>query len=274
MNIYNLIKISRPRFWLYLAGPFLLGYFFGVNYLHVDYKFIYTLFYFLIPANIYLYGINDYFDSDTDVFNKKKSDKEHLLQKKEKLFLVIFLIISVLLLVPILFWSSFYGTIILCSWLLLSTMYSAPPRFKAIPFLDFFSNILYVLPAFYIYYELTNALPHILIILASFTWVWAMHLYSAIPDISADKRAKVITSAVYLGSKKSIFLCIFFWFIFSLFISIKIFPYGLVTIIYPFLGFISYFNLEEIGKIYWYFPYINGFIGFLGYLYPTLLLLV
>ena len=273
MDFKKILKISRPRFWLYLAGPFLLGYFYGLqNIADVSWQFVYTLFFFLVPANIYLYGINDYADRDTDAFNVKKTKKEHRLESKETRNLILWLVISLLFLVPIAFWSSLGGLIILGVWLALSTMYSAPPRFKAIPFIDFMSNILYVMPGFYAYFELTGSLPSLLVIVASFVWVWAMHLYSAIPDIRADKKAKLSTAATVMGSKISTWLCIFFWSVFFVIVSIKAFPLGLVTLVYPALGFYTFFNLKKIDRIYWYYPYVTGFIGFLGFVHAAFLL--
>ncbi|MCC7574870.1 prenyltransferase [Candidatus Woesearchaeota archaeon] len=266
----NIFKISRPRFWLYLAGPYLLGYFYGLYSLGVSWQFIYTFLYFLVPANIYLYGINDYFDRDTDFFNEKKTSKEHRLLFKEKKQLIIWLIISVLLLIPIFVWSSLTGSLILLVWLVLSTMYSAPPRFKAIPFLDFLSNILYVLPGFYAYFELTKQFPSLLVIIASFAWVWAMHIYSAVPDVEADKKAKLKTTALVLGQKMSLFLCVILWSVFSVIISIKASPLGALTIVYPILALYTLKNINRINKVYWYFPYVTAFIGFLGFVHASL----
>lgn len=274
MNFKKILKISRPRFWLYLAGPFLLGYFFGLaNLEQMSWRFFYTLFYFLIPANIYLYGINDYADRDTDAFNKKKTQKEHRLQKKETRKLITWLIISILLLIPILTWSTTNGIIILVIWFALSTMYSAPPRFKAIPFVDFLSNILYVMPGFYAYYELTSNLPSKWVVVAVFAWVWAMHLYSAVPDIKADKKAKLQTAATVIGEKASLLLCFGFWVIFSVIISIKTFPWGLITVVYPVISIYSFFNIKKINKTYWYYPYVTAIIGCAAFWYAVMPLL-
>lgn len=275
MNLKKILKISRPRFWMYLAGPYLLGYFYGLqNIADVSWQFAYTIFFFLIPANIYLYGINDYFDRDTDAYNKKKTQKEHRLQKKETRSLITWLIISLALIIPIITWSTTGGIIILVVWLALSTMYSAPPRFKAIPFIDFMSNILYVMPGFYAYYEITGNLPSWPVVIATFVWVWAMHLYSAIPDIKADKKAKLETAATIMGGKLSTWLCIIFWTTFSIIVSIKAFPLGLATIVYPFLGMYTLLNIKKIEKIYWYYPYITSIIGFFGFLHAALPLII
>lgn len=270
----NILKISRPRFWVYLAGPYLLGFFFGLSSLdNVSWVFFYSLFFFLLPANIYLYGINDYFDRDTDFFNKKKSGKEHRLKNKESRVLIFWLILSVLFFIPLFFFSDFIGSLILLVWFGLSTAYSAPPRFKAIPVLDFLSNILYVMPGFYAYYYITNSLPSLLMILASFVWVWAMHLYSAVPDIVADKKAKLKTSAIVFGETLSVLLCLFFWFVFFVIVSFLAFPFGLLTVVYPLLGVYSFINLRKISKIYWYYPFVTGLLGFLFFWYAAIPLL-
>ena len=274
MNIKKILKISRPRFWMYLAGPYLLGYFYGLtNLTDITWQFAYTLFFFLIPANIYLYGINDYFDRDTDAHNKKKTQKEHRLQTQETKKLIAWLAISALLLVPLITWSTPGGLILLMMWFALSTMYSAPPRFKAIPFVDFLSNVLYVMPGLYAYHEMTGTLPNNFVLLAIFAWVWAMHLYSAIPDIKADKKAKLQTAATVLGEKTSTWLCIAFWTTFTTIVIINTYPLGLVTLVYPAMGIYTLLNLKKIEKIYWYYPYITSIIGFLGFVHAVLLII-
>ena len=38
-----------------------------------------------------------------------------------------------------------------------------------------------------------------------------MHLFSAIPDIECDRAAGITTTAVFLGRKRSLLLCLAFW---------------------------------------------------------------
>lgn len=270
MNLKQLLKTSRPRFWLYLAGTYLVGYTLGLNTVF-DYnlEFVIYFLYFLIPANIFLYGINDYFDWDTDNYNPKKKEKESLLEKNQKKSLIkillITIIISIILLIPLrgLTLTSFI------IFLVLSTFYSMPPiRFKSKPIIDFSSNILYAMPAIFGYLQTGNT-PSPLIIIALFFWTAAMHLYSAVPDIVPDKKAKLKTTAVILGKKTSLLLCLIFWLI----VSIIIFKYstilGLISLAYPVLVIITFF--KDINKIYWYYPYINAIIGFIIYIYAVLI---
>ncbi|MFM7088214.1 MAG: hypothetical protein ACKOW9_01625, partial [Candidatus Paceibacterota bacterium] len=96
MTIHSILKMSRPRFWLYLAGPFLVGYTASAFSLDAfsDWRFWVLLFYFLIPANILLYGVNDLADQDTDAFNAKKDDKEGRLVDYQRKFVYTALALS------------------------------------------------------------------------------------------------------------------------------------------------------------------------------------
>jgi len=73
-----LLVLSRPRFWLYLAGPVAVGVTYGI----ADVSELFTpvtvglAAYFLVPANVFLYGVNDAFDADIDELNPKKEGRE------------------------------------------------------------------------------------------------------------------------------------------------------------------------------------------------------
>jgi lycopene elongase/hydratase (dihydrobisanhydrobacterioruberin-forming) len=272
-----ILKISRPRFWLYLAGPLMIGFIVVESNIYIFFNplFYILLFYFLLPANIYLYGVNDYFDLKTDLLNPKKDKKELRLadikkRKIIKIYSIIFLLISLVL---VLFLSNFKAQLFAFLFLFLATFYSAPPlRFKSRLFLDFISNILYVLPAFIAYSYLSNNWPSISIVLAVSFWSFAMHLFSAIPDIEFDKRAKVITSAVFLGEKKSLFLCFIFWLIFaSLIIYFNFLSYlNILFLIYPLIPLFLLIRDKKAENIYWQFPFVNAVLGFLSFWYIIL----
>jgi 4-hydroxybenzoate polyprenyltransferase len=76
----NIVRISRPRFWLYLFGPYLVGLTAGASstsdFLRLD-SILFAI-YFLLPANLLVYGINDIFDFETDSVNPKKRGYESL----------------------------------------------------------------------------------------------------------------------------------------------------------------------------------------------------
>jgi 4-hydroxybenzoate polyprenyltransferase len=267
-----IIKISRPRFWFYLAGPLMIGFisFRPDIYIFTEILFYILFIYFLIPANIYLYGINDYFDLKTDLLNPKKDKREVRLSDPKKRRLIkmyagLFLFFS---LVFIWFLPNFKAQVFALLFLFLATFYSAPPfRFKSKVFLDFISNILYILPALFVYSFLSNEWPQLAIVVAAACWAFAMHLFSAIPDIKFDKEAKVITSAVFLGEKLSFFLCFIFWMIFAFIIIYYHFisPLNLFFIIYPLIPLGLLLKGGDAAKLYWYFPWLNAALGFMAF---------
>ncbi len=259
--------MSRPRFWLYLAGPALLGIVYGsskgeILTLHNALLFLY----FLIPANIFLYGVNDYFDRRIDRKNPKKKERETLYRRDLKTgALTAASGLLGLLWAPILEPKAAAAILL---FLFLSTAYSAPPvRFKSRPFLDSLSNGLYILPGVLTFTHLTGALPPFEVIAGGWTWTMAMHTFSAIPDIGPDREAGVETTATFLGRPAAYTYCIFLWFLAALFFLKTMFPAGLLLCIYPVLTASAYIADMDDSRVYWWFPYLNGFIGMLFTLY-------
>lgn len=194
----NIIKLSRPRFWLYLAGPVLLG--IGS---HVNLFTFYMFCFYLIPANIILYGINDIFDRDTDAINDKKATFEVRVKNSSQSKIVAkYVYLSLLSSIPLFVYGSLYVQFFTALFFILAALYSMPPmRLKSRPFLDSMSNILYILPGLAAYGFIYNSLPPIAFICAGALWTWAMHLYSAIPDIQPDTKAGIHTTATTFGKK-------------------------------------------------------------------------
>ncbi len=86
MSFSTLLRISRPRFWHYVLWPMLI--YFASSWYFEDIQesfsrwwtdrifnliiMIIILWYFTLPANLWIYGRNDIADWDTDKFNSKK----------------------------------------------------------------------------------------------------------------------------------------------------------------------------------------------------------
>jgi 4-hydroxybenzoate polyprenyltransferase len=264
----DIIKVSRPRFWLYLAGPFLIGFLIGVENLSQfnSFSFWSLFFYFLIPANFILYGINDLADEKTDSLNNKKEEKEIRVSNKNRRIILILVLISFFLSSLLFFYLKNFNLLIFFLFIFLSIFYSLPPvRFKSIPFLDFISNFLYILPGLIGFYLVSLNPINILVLVSAIFWSFGMHLFSAIPDIEPDKLAQVKTTAVFLGERKSLIFCSLIWFIswIFLFSSGKLSFIVYLFLIYPFLPTLLFFSKKiKLIKIYWLFPYINNFLGF------------
>ena len=267
-NVRFLIKVSRPRFWVYIFGPYLVGLAAGAGSPNDFLRYDVALFaiYFLFPANVLIYGINDIFDFETDRRNPKKSEYEMLVRPESHRALVREIL---LLNVPFIVAMAFLAPKALPSlagFLFFSIFYSAPPiRAKAIPILDSAFNILYVFPGAFAYQMLTGSFIPWVLFAAAGLWTMAMHAYSAIPDIEADKEAGVSTIATLLGSTVTLLFCLAAY-LASAALASSFLGYSttIFAAVYAVMIVLSWFSSKEDGvfSIYKYFPLVNAFVGF------------
>ena len=271
-----LLKVSRPRFWLYVFGPYLVGLAAGASsredFLQIK-VFAFAL-YFLLPANLLIYGVNDIFDFETDKLNPKKQDYEILVQPADRWRLVGAIL---LLNIPFVFASFFMNGVALISmwaFLLLSVFYSTPPiRAKAIPVVDSMFNALYVMPGIFAYGIMSGELPPLMSIIAATLWTMAMHAYSAVPDIKVDKDAGVETIATLLGRNGTLLFCSACYLLAAMFAFPYLGPFaGILGLVYLALIGLSLFTKQTGGvyRIYQYFPFVNSACGFLLFWYAAI----
>lgn len=260
-------KISRPRFWFYLLGPFIIGIAAAGGLRYPAWLLVLGLF-FTYPANFIIYGINDVYDYDTDKLNPKKRGYEALVAPEQR-WLVLrhaltWIIVGYLLLefVPghndVAAWS-------LIGFYVFGVLYSMPPvRAKTKPLLDSTFNILYVFPGLVGYGLINDQLPPWQLFVAAGLWCMAMHAYSAVPDIAADSKAKLRTVATLLGARGTLLFCALCY-------------AGAAVLSQPWLGWFSlaagglYVALiaatfanpvrDHVFRLYRYFPYVNLAVG-------------
>lgn len=268
-----LFKISRFRFWIYTGGTYVVGYALGAtlfsDFLRPEY-YIYLI-YFFLPANIFIYGVNDYWDQDTDELNPKKDEKEHRLKTREKSKLLYTLYLLTGLSLILMFFQNWGERLIFAGFLFLSYFYSAPPlRFKEKPFLDFSSNLLYIMPGLFAYYLVSGVLPSWLILLGAYFHISAMHIFSAIPDIEYDSKSGIRTTPVAIGQKPALILTLVFWILLSA-IVIYLAQFHILSflvILYPLFPLsLLLFPKLNIENLYWYLPYLNTALGGLLFLF-------
>lgn len=263
-----LINVSRPRFWIYVFGPYLVGLAAGASskeeLLRVE-SLIFAL-YFLIPANLLIYGINDIFDFETDRLNPKKSEYEILVRPVSHRILSIAVVLLNLPFIVLAYFLVPQALPSLAGFIFFSVFYSASPiRAKAIPILDSIFNVLYVFPGAFAYQMLTGSFPPLGVFAAAWLWTMAMHAYSAIPDIEADREAKLNTVATLLGKTGTLVFCLILYACSGL----LAFPYlGYPAFVFTavYAGMMAW-SLLSSGKgsifaIYRYFPIVNAIIGF------------
>lgn len=267
----------------------------GLVWYTVIFFFVVFMLYFTFPANLFVYWVNDYADGDTDKFNQKKQWYEGILKKEKAFLLNVFLIqIAYWLIVALVyfmgfilyqkifsfsdlvqyfsdFWYVFFRSIFLVvlPFILLSWLYSMEPvRFKKRIFIDGLSNVLYIItPTLLIWlmqwYSSFWDISSTFWMWFGAAWLWciAMHCFSAIPDIDADKKAWLNTTAIFLWKKNALVYCLLLylvsWILAAQVIWIYWYIFWLVYFVMVLLSF-----TYDIFKIYKIFPYINFVIWF------------
>ena len=256
-----LFVLSRPRFWFYLAGPVVVG-------VAAAAKTVPELFapagfalfgYFLLPANILLYGVNDIFDAEIDTENPKKTDREARWQGGPAV--VAGVVGSGLLAAP-LFALTPAAWPWLAGFLLLAVEYSAPPaRFKTTPLADSLSNGLYILPGAAAYAAIAGTQPSALAVAGAWLWAMGMHTFSAIPDIKPDRRAGIQTTATWLGKRRTYGYVAGCWLAAALAFAAVDIRAGVLMGVYPvFVAWVAGSSVA-VGRAYWWFPALNTAVG-------------
>jgi 4-hydroxybenzoate polyprenyltransferase len=259
--------LSRPRFWLYLAGPVLVGVAYGADTV-TDLLSPTTLAlfaYFLVPANVYLYGVNDVFDREIDEQNPKKSgeDARETRFRSDRrntvlaaLALSAFGLVAVVLFVPAVAYQWLAG------WFVLATAYSAPPlRFKTTPLLDSLSNGLYVLPGAAAFAAVSGQQPPALGVAGGWLWAMGMHTFSAVPDVEPDRAAGIRTTATLLGERGAYAYCATCWLAAAVAFGALDWRLGALLLTYPLLVVGISQTGVDVERAYWWFPAVNALVG-------------
>ncbi len=261
-DLRYLLVLSRPRFWLYLAGPVAVGVTYGI----ADVSGLFTpttvalAAYFLVPANVFLYGVNDAFDADIDELNPKKEEREARWRGSRLVAVAVLASalagLATFAIAPRVAWPYLGG------FLLLSVGYSAPPvRFKTTPFLDSVSNGLYVLPGAAAYATVAGSHPPLAALAGAWLWTMGMHTFSAIPDIEPDRAAGIRTTATLLGAGRTYVYCFACWVAAAAAFAAVDLRLGALLGVYP--VFVAWVALSSVSvdRAYWWFPALNTVVG-------------
>lgn len=252
---------------MYSFGPYLVGALCGAadpREFFAPLVLFFALF-FLFSANLLIYGINDVFDYETDVLNAKKRGYELLVPPDERAFINR---ATALCCAPFLVFLPFLpreSLLALLGFLFFSIFYSAPPiRAKAKPILDSLFNVLYIFPGAMAYFLAGGKHFSPLLFVGAWAWAMAMHAYSAVPDISADRDAKVPTVATFLGLRATLWFCLALYGFAAVcaFFALKWLAL-LLFVIYAALMLRSLSTGTEAGvmRIYRVFPLVNTLAG-------------
>lgn len=276
----RLLRLSRPRFWLYTLGPFILPILAQFPGIASEWPMLLLgLLYFSFPANLLIYGINDLFDRETDALNPKKGSYEATLHPSDVRPLLFTIILTNLPFIVLLFVLSPRVIPALVCFLFFGIFYSAPPiRAKAIPFIDGLFNVLYVLPSLVSLLIFPYTQVNLLFVVAGTFWCMAMHAFSAAPDIHSDAATGLKTTATTLGSRGTLIYCALLWSLSAFLCLFAPNPLPLTVVIPLLCLYLSALAVSSykdlLFDIYRIFPYINFFAGayislyLLGFIFP------
>jgi 4-hydroxybenzoate polyprenyltransferase len=267
-RLSRLVVVSRPRFWLYLAGPVAVGVVYGVTFgdggrpADLFAPLPIALFaYFLLPANVFLYGVNDAFDADVDRVNPKK-DGEYERRFRGDPVVALGVAVAAGLGIAVVAAAPPVARPWLVGFLALAVAYSAPPfRFKTSPGLDSVSNGLYVLPGAAAYAAVAGTHPPALAVAGGWVWSMAMHTFSAVPDIEPDREAGIRTTATVLGAGRTYAYCGLCWLVAAAAFAALDLRLGALLLVYPVaVAWIAWSDVA-VERAYWWYPAINTAVG-------------
>ena len=205
----SLFWSSRPVSWVNTAFPFFAAYLFVAE--QIDLKLVLGTFFFLVPYNFLMYGINDVFDYESDLRNPRKGGIEGALLDPRYHKITIWSSIGfAAMFVVYLLWV---GSDAADFWLLVTLIavlaYSVPKlRFKERPFLDSFTSAVhFVGPMVYGLVLAGSSItdPKVIAVIAAFMgWGMASHAFGAVQDVRADKEAGIKSVATQIGARSTV----------------------------------------------------------------------
>lgn len=206
MDWRRLIEISRPVGWVAAPLMILLAVFnFGTP--KITPFFYIELLLYTGPFCLFLYGINDIYDRDTDSENDRKEEGSAFLAGKflnediDRFLKIYSVILSILLLAIPVIRQNMLHLAGAAAFLFFSYSYSAPPlRLKARAPLDSLSNVvIYFLGPFLIGLSYTTGSIPWGFMLWMATATFAGHAFTTIMDYEPDRKAGINTFAVRFG---------------------------------------------------------------------------
>ncbi len=270
MAFSDLLRISRPLLWLNTAVLWVLALL--VLEQPPTAADLLMIGYFTFPFNLWLHGINDVYDHESDLLNARKGGDEgarvsraqhHALLRQVLLWNVPFWLLA-------LWQGNALALALLALFVLLGWAYSAPPiRAKSRPGLDSLINSAYALP-FLIALAWHEAAPAtwqatLPALLAFALWSVASHAFTSIQDIEPDHAAGIRTIATFLGAQRSAYLALALYLLALLLVTRYGWLWATLVAVYPLLVLclLAAPGAARANRLYRFFIGYNSLVGFL-----------
>lgn len=226
---------SRPVSWINTAYPFAAAMLLTTR--EIDWVLIVGTFYFLIPYNLAMYGINDVFDYESDLKNPRKGGIEGALLQphlhRPMLWLAAATNIPFLLVLAFAGGPGAWVSLAVSAFAVVA--YSvAGLRFKERPVLDSLTSSTHFVSPAVVGLALAGAdvTPGLLILLAAFfLWGMAAHAFGAVQDIEPDRQAGIGSIATVIGARRTVRLAVGLWLVAGLAMLATPWPGPLAAII-------------------------------------------
>ena len=212
----DLVRTSRPLFWLNTSVLWVLGLL--VLQESPTWVDLMMIAYFTLPFNLWLHGINDVYDFESDSLNERKGSAEGALLSRalHQPMLYYTLLWNVPFWLLALWQGNLLAILLLSFFLFLGWAYSAPPiRGKSRPFLDSLINTAYILPYLIVlaWHDASLSVWQASwpAILAFAAWSMASHAFTSIQDIEADRAGGISTIATFLGATYTTWFSLIFY---------------------------------------------------------------
>lgn len=229
-EIPNIVKISRPKRWIVSGFIYVIGYL--ICYQKLDLNLFLGSLYFLLPFNLLVFGVNDYYDITADIANPRKSKQSHSTKAKhlDRILLDWIMILNIPFILYFFIISNIQAKLSLGLIIASVIAYNYKLlRFKAIPVLDTLVSSAKYLAIFLFALAISGSnnlfLP---IALSILSWGCASHILNSIQDLVPDQKINIKTTAVYIGAKNSIIACLILFSVAATLPAIFYWPGGII----------------------------------------------
>ncbi len=214
---------SRPISWVNTAYPFAAAYLIAGG--SASTVWAIATFYFLLPYNLMMYGINDIFDYESDLQNPRKKGLEGIVLQKSFHRLMGLTVIA--LNVPFILYLLVRGTtasnLVLVFVIFMVLAYSLPKlRFKERPFLDSITSASHFVGPMLFGLTLVGwqslYWPYVT---AFFAWGMASHAFGAVQDIIPDRKAGIGSIGTVVGARRTVRLSVVLYSFSSMLVALQ-----------------------------------------------------